>query len=115
MITHDENFVNLIGRSEYATHYYRVDKVRGHTHDDTYDDTAASTGLLAPLHGSIRPPPTDQGTASYESSIAGVRRQRGAVLGHQEGEHCHLRLSSEHVDTDGWRERRDDGRPGRAR
>ena len=60
MITHDENFVNLIGRSEYATHYYRVDKVCGHTHDDTYDGTAASTGPLAPLHGSIRPrpPPT---------------------------------------------------------
>ena len=27
VITHDENFVNLIGRSEYAQHYYRVDKV----------------------------------------------------------------------------------------
>ena len=57
MITHDENFVNLIGRSEYATHYYRVDKVCGHT----YDGTASPTGLLAPLHGSIRPPPNRPG------------------------------------------------------
>ena len=44
MITHDENFVNLIGRSEYATHYYRVDKV-----------PACSRHSTTPFN---RPPPT---------------------------------------------------------